>query len=71
MNKRTLAFLLIVFGTLMIVYTKFNFVTTKKVVDLGPVNINKEENHPIQWSPVVGGLILIGGLVIIVSPSKK
>ncbi len=55
----------------MIVYTGFNFVTTEKVVDLDPIKINQEKNHPVQWSPVVGIVLLDGGLVIIVRDKKK
>jgi hypothetical protein len=55
----------------MMVYTGFNYVTTKNVVDLGPLQINKEENHPVQWSPIIGGLLLIGGIAIVVTNKSK
>lgn len=54
----------------MMAYTGFNFVTTEKVVDLGPVEINKEKDHPVQWSPIIGVALLAGG-VIIVARGKK
>jgi uncharacterized membrane protein YidH (DUF202 family) len=58
---------LIIIGVLMMAYTGFNYVTTEKVVDLGPIKINKETNHPVQWSPVVGSMLLVGGIVILAS----
>ena len=57
-------------GLIMMIYTGFNFVTKKKVVDLGPIEINKETNHPVQWSPIVGVVLLVGGIVVIVSSKK-
>jgi hypothetical protein len=54
----------------MMLITGFNFVTKKKVVDLGPVEINKEESHPVQWSPIVGGLLLVGGIVVMAVGKK-
>lgn len=54
----------------MIIYTGFNFVTSKKVVDLGPIKIDKEENHPVQWSPIVGVVLLVGGIVVIATDKK-
>jgi len=54
----------------MMVYTGFNYVTTEKVVDLGPIEINKQTNHPVQWSPIIGGVLLIGGIVILVLDKK-
>ena len=55
----------------MMIYTGFNYVTTEKVVDLGPIEINKQTNHPVQWSPIIGGVLLIGGIVILALDKKK
>lgn len=67
---KNVGLVLIIIGIVMMVITGFNFVTKKKVVDLGPVEINKEVNHPIQWSPIIGGIFLISGIVIVVSGKK-
>ena len=68
---RTLGIIIAVVGIAMIVYTGFNFVTSERLVDIGPIKINQEKNHPVQWSPVIGIVLLIGGLVIIVRDKKK
>ena len=68
--QKTLGIILIVIGIIMIAYTGFNFVTTEKVVDLGPIEINKEKNHPVQWSPIIGIVLLVGGSVLVVSDKK-
>ena len=70
MPKRTIGIVLIVIGVIMIIYTGFNYVTTEKVVDLGPLKINAEKNHPVQWSPIVGVVLLVGGIVVIVTGKK-
>ena len=62
---KTIGIVIIVLGILMMVYTGFDYVTTKNVVDLGPIQINKETNHPVQWSPIIGVILLVGGIVII------
>jgi uncharacterized membrane protein YdcZ (DUF606 family) len=71
MQPKTIAIVLIVIGILMMVYTGFNFVTTEKVVDLGPIKINKETNHPVQWSPIIGVVLIAGGIAIIVFDKKS
>ncbi|HXB13481.1 MAG TPA: hypothetical protein VNZ45_15950 [Bacteroidia bacterium] len=70
-STRTLGIVLIILGIVMMIYTGFNYVTTKNVVDLGSVQINHEENHPVQWSPIVGALLLVGGVVVIASGKKS
>jgi uncharacterized membrane protein YdcZ (DUF606 family) len=70
MNSKNLGLLLLVIGAIMVVYTGFNYVTTKKVVDIGPIEINRQENHPVQWSPIVGVVLIIGGVILIVKEKK-
>jgi hypothetical protein len=56
---------------LMMLYTGFNYVTTKNMVDIGPLQINKEENHSVQWPPIVGVLLIAGGIIIIGTNKNK
>ena len=71
MSKRPIAIVLIIIGVLMIIYTGFNYITTEKVVDLGVLKINAEKNHPVQWSPIVGVVLLVGGIVVLVTSKDK
>jgi len=68
--QKSLGIGLIVIGIIMIIYTGFNYVTTERVVDLGPLKINAEKNHPVQWSPIVGVVLLVGGIVVVVTGKK-
>jgi len=70
MRLKPLGIVLSIIGLLMIIYTGFNYVTTEKVVDLGPIKINAEKNHPVQWSPIVGIVLLVGGIVIVLIDKK-
>lgn len=67
---KTLGIIFVALGILMMIYTGFDYVTTKKVADIGPVQVDKKESHPVQWSPIVGGALLLGGIVILVSGKK-
>ncbi|WP_281298325.1 hypothetical protein [Flavobacterium limnophilum] len=72
MKTRATGIVIIVIGIMMTVYTGFNYVTTEKVVDLGPIEINKKENHPLQWKPVLGMLIVaVGGILVIKAGRTK
>jgi uncharacterized membrane protein YidH (DUF202 family) len=69
--KKTLGIVLVAIGIVMMVYTGFNYVTTEKVVDLGPIEINAEKSHNVQWPPIVGLVLIVGGVVVIVLDKKK
>jgi len=71
MSKKPVGIVLIIIGIIMIIYTGFNYVTTEKVVDLGPIKINAEKNHPVQWSPIVGVVLLVGGILVMVTSKNK
>ena len=68
---KNLGIILIVIGAIMTTVTGFNVVTKKKVVDLGSVEINKEEKTPIYWSPITGGVLLLAGVILLVAGKKK
>ncbi len=70
MNTKTLGLVTIVIGILMIIYTGFNLITSKNVFKLGDMQMNMNTNHPVQWSPIVG-IILIGGGIVLVALNKK
>ena len=68
---KTLGIILLVVGGIMTVFTGFNLVTKKKVVDIGPIEINSTEKTPIYWSPITGGILAAAGLLILVMAKKK
>jgi len=63
--------ILVVIGLIMMLYTGFNYVTEKRVADIGPIKIDKEQNHFVRWSPIVGVILLIGGVAFMVTNRKK
>ena len=71
MKSKSIGIVLVVIGALMVVYNGFNYVTEKKVVDIGPIEINKKENNPVSWSPILVGVLLVGGIILIASDKKK
>lgn len=70
MNLKTIGIGIIIIGALMVFYTGFNYVTTEKVVDFGPIQINKQQSHPVQWSPIVGIVLIIFGGILIIREKK-
>lgn len=55
----------------MMVITGINVVTEEKVVDFGKVEITKEENNPVNWSPILGAVLLVGGIIVLLTSNRK
>jgi hypothetical protein len=68
---KTVAIIVLVLGIIMTVFTGFNIVTKKEVVDVGPIEINKEEKTPVYWSPVTGGILIVVGGVLLLAYNRK
>ncbi|MFT5253890.1 MAG: uncharacterized membrane protein YdcZ (DUF606 family) [Flavobacteriales bacterium] len=71
MNTKSIGISVIIIGVLMVFYTGFNYVTEEKVVDIGPIEINKKENHPVQWSHILGVVFIVGGVILVAADKKK
>ncbi|MBL0103256.1 MAG: hypothetical protein IPP51_05560 [Bacteroidetes bacterium] len=70
MSIKTAWVSMIVIGIIMMIYTGFDYSTTKKVADIGPIKINKETDHPVRWSPIVGAVLILGGVVVMTRDKK-
>jgi len=62
---------LLILGLLLTVITTFSFFTKEKVVDLGKVEITREEPHSYNWSPWIGIVLMGIGGVVLWQGSKK
>lgn len=62
---------LIVIGILSLAYQGFTYHTQKKVADIGPIHATKTESHTVPLPPVLGGLALIGGVVLVAVGAKQ
>lgn len=63
--------ILIIVGIAMIVLKGINFQTKKKVIDMGPVEVNKTESHHIGWPTYTGAGIGIVGIILLVAGAKS
>lgn len=62
---------LVVIGILMLIFNTINFTTEEQVVDIGPLEVNKEKERTIGWPVYTGGIVLIAGIAVIAMGSKK
>jgi uncharacterized membrane protein len=58
--------LLIVLGALVLAYQGINYTRQKKVLDVGSVHLTTETHERIPLPPILGGLALVGGVILVV-----
>ncbi|HLA53257.1 MAG TPA: hypothetical protein VK618_08125 [Flavitalea sp.] len=68
---KTFGIILIVAGIAMIIIRGFSVQTEKKVVDVGPLEINKKENKWVGWPTYAGGIVAIVGVIMVISDKRK
>jgi hypothetical protein len=62
---------LIALGLVTLVYQGITYTTSEKVVDLGPLKITAQREKTIPLPPILGGLALAGGIVLVVAATRK
>ena len=63
--------ILIAIGIFAFAYQGFTFTTREKVVDIGPIHMTAEKTRTIPLPPIMGGISLAGGIVLLVLGKKK
>jgi len=61
---------LLVIGIVGFVAGGFSFNRTRTVVDAGPVKIQGTSRERVPLSPILSGLAVVGGIVLIVAGSR-
>jgi hypothetical protein len=62
---------LIALGLIAFAYQGISYTTREKVVDLGPIKISADKEKTIPLSPVLGGVALAGGVILLVVASRR
>ena len=62
---------LVLLGALALAYQGINYTRTEKVFDVGPIHATAERHERIPLPPIVGGLALVGGVVLLVVGARK
>jgi len=62
---------LIVLGVLALAYQGITYTTRENVVDIGPLKVAVDKEKSIPLPPIVGGLAVAAGVVILVVGARK
>jgi uncharacterized membrane protein len=62
---------LIVLGIVALSYQGITYTSREKIIDIGPFQATADTQKTIPLSPLLGGLALAGGIVLVVVGAKK
>jgi hypothetical protein len=72
MKPYTLAgIILIVIGIAALAYQGITYTTREKVVDIGPIQVTADKTKTVPLPPIVGGIALVGGIVLLTVGNRK
>jgi hypothetical protein len=63
--------ILIVLGVVGLALGGFSFTHKEKVVDLGPIEATADEKESVPIPPILAGLALVGGVVLLVAGTRR
>jgi uncharacterized membrane protein len=62
---------LIVLGVVAFAYQGITYTSHEKIIDIGPFEASADTQKTIPLSPILGGLSLVGGIVLVIIGRKK
>jgi len=62
---------LVVLGALALAYQGINYTHQEKVFDVGPIHATADTQDRIPLPPVIGGLVLVGGIALLVVGARQ
>ena len=63
--------ILIALGIFGFVTGGFSFTRREKVLDVGPIEATAETRDRVPISPILSGIALVGGLVLVVAGTRR
>lgn len=62
---KTIGIILIVLGVAGLAYGGLSWTTRETIVDAGPIEITADKTESLPLPPIVGGLLLVAGVVLV------
>lgn len=62
---------LIVLGAVALAFQGFNYHSRQDVIDFGSMHVTARTEKRFEIPPVVGGLVVLGGVILVVAGSRQ
>jgi uncharacterized membrane protein YidH (DUF202 family) len=68
---KPLGIALVILGVLALVYGGISYTRQKTVLEIGSFKATATEHKNIPLSPIVGGIALLAGVVLVLAPGRR
>jgi hypothetical protein len=62
---------LIILGVVALAYQGITYTTREKIIDIGPLKASVDKERSIPLPPIVGGLALAGGVILVIVGARR
>ena len=63
--------ILIIIGVIALTLGGISYTKREKVIDAGPLQVSTDKEKTIPLPPVLGGICLVGGIVLVIVGSRR
>ena len=70
-TRQIIGILLIVLGLVSLLWGSISWTREETVLDLGPIEATTRERETIPMPPIIGGLMLAGGVVLLLAGRNR
>ena len=63
--------ILIAIGIIALAYGGFSYTKREKIIDAGPLQVSADREKTVPFPPILGGLCLVGGIILVIVGNKK
>ena len=67
---RPLGIVLVILGVIALAYGGFSYNRERTVIDMGPIKATATEHRSFPVSPIVGGIALAAGVLLLVGAQR-
>lgn len=69
-GRRIVGLVLVVIGLVALLWGGISWTREETVADLGPLEIQSEQRETLPLPPIVGGVALVAGVLLLVLPAR-
>jgi hypothetical protein len=69
--RQIVGLVLVIIGIVALVWGGVFWTNEKTVLDAGPLQVTTSDRDGVSVPPIVGGLVLVGGILLLVVPSRR